>query len=244
MAKEKNLLNMDTVSVISSNISINKVDEPIKTNTEIKKWIQKKDKSFFIKSTLIPLSKLKDWKFNLKSIIHKKKKHFSVIGIDVETNKREVSRWSQPILKGKKLAVAGFIIKQFNKTNHYLCRYILKPGLTRSTLTCTANSSDLTGFKKNNNISTFQKKIINDLFLNKKFNRLKIYDNIMSDEGGRFFHCQIRYIGLILDKGFKIMLPSNYIWVSHNQMIDLIKNKKVDIEARLLFGILNINKLK
>ena len=72
MAKEKNLLNMDTVSVISSNISINKVDEPIKTNTEIKKWIQKKDKSFFIKSTLIPLSKLKDWKFNLKSIIHKK----------------------------------------------------------------------------------------------------------------------------------------------------------------------------
>ena len=66
----------------------------------------------------------------------------------------------------------------------------------------------------------------------------------MSDEGGRFFHCQIRYIGFLLKNNSKITLPSNYIWVSHNQMINLIKVKKVDIEARLLFGSININKLR
>ena len=66
----------------------------------------------------------------------------------------------------------------------------------------------------------------------------------MSDEGGRFFHCQIRYLGLILKENSKINLPSNYIWISHNQMVNLIKNKKIDIEARLLFGSLNIDKLK
>ena len=66
----------------------------------------------------------------------------------------------------------------------------------------------------------------------------------MSDEGGRFFHCQIRYMGLTLNENSKINLPSNYIWISHNQIVGLIKNKKIDIEARLLFGCLNINKLK
>ena len=36
-----------------------------------------------------------------------------------------------------------------------------------------------------------------------------------------------------------VTLPENYIWFSHNQIVDLIKKQKIDIEARLLFGILN-----
>ena len=34
--------------------------------------------------------------------------------------------------------------------------------------------------------------------------------------------------------------PNSYIWISQNQMIELIRKRKIDIEARLLFGILNI----
>ena len=37
--------------------------------------------------------------------------------------------------------------------------------------------------------------------------------------------------------------PNNYIWISQNQMINYIKNKKIDIEGRLLFGCININKV-
>ena len=244
MVKKKNLLNMDTLSVVSSNISLNNVDNSINKLKEINQWIKKKDKSFFLKSSIIPLSKLKDWQYDKKSITHKKKKHFSIIGIKIKTNKREINEWSQPILKGKNLAIAGFIIKKINNTNHYLCRYILKPGLKKSALTCTANSADLKNYKKDNNLSVFQKNIIGNFFLNKNYKKNKIYDNIMSDEGGRFFHCQIRYLGLTLKENSKINLPSNYIWISHNQMVNLIKNKKTDIEARLLFGILNIDKLK
>ena len=42
----------------------------------------------------------------------------------------------------------------------------------------------------------------------------------------------------------KIKIPHNYIWVSQNQMIEMISKKKIDIEARLLFGCININKIK
>jgi dTDP-4-dehydro-6-deoxy-alpha-D-glucopyranose 2,3-dehydratase len=244
MAKRKNLLNMDTLSVISSNILHNITDNPLHKFYTIKKWIKNKDKTYFLKTLIVPLSKLKDWNYNGKAITHKNRKHFSIIGAEIKTNKREVDEWCQPILKGKNLAISGFLVKKFNKTNHYLCRYILKPGLKKSVLSCTVNSSDLKSYKKDNNLTSFQKKIITNYFLNNDLKENKIYDNIMSDEGGRFFHCQIRYIGFLLKNNSQIILPSNYIWVSHNQMINLIKDKKVDIEARLLFGSININKLK
>ena len=44
---------------------------------------------------------------------------------------------------------------------------------------------------------------------------------------------------LELDKYQDIKLPERYIWLSRNQMIDLIYKQRIDIEARLLFGIIN-----
>ena len=244
LIKVKNLLNMDTISVISCNINLNKVDHPINTNKFISNWFLIKNKFFFLKSKIVPLNKLKDWKYTNQIISHKAKKHFSVIGVNVETNKREVTSWCQPILKGKKLAIAGFILKEFNNTTHYLCRYIVKPGLKDSVLTCTANTSDIKNYKKNSNLSNFQKKIFNDYFLNSSLKKFKLFDNIMSDEGGRFYHCEIRNLVLLLNVNFSLKLPSDYIWISQNQMINFIKKKKIDIEARLLFGCLNIKNLK
>ena len=77
----------------------------------------------------------------------------------------------------------------------------------------------------------------NNYFVNSKVE--KLYDNILSDEGGRFYHSQIRYMARKLDKKQNIKLPENYIWLSQNQIIDFIKKQQIDIEARLLFGILN-----
>ena len=77
---------------------------------------------------------------------------------------------------------------------------------------------------------------------NKKFKI--VYDNILSDEGGRFYNCEIKYKALLVNKNFNIKLPEDYIWISQNQMIKMIKRKKIDIEARLLFGCINIDKIK
>jgi dTDP-4-dehydro-6-deoxy-alpha-D-glucopyranose 2,3-dehydratase len=243
MIRKKNLLNMDTLSVISSHIKLNKLDKPINSTKFIEQWFKKKDKKFFIKSKIISLSKLKDWIFNYKKIVHKNNDHFSVIAINVETNKREVNSWCQPIIRGKNLALSGFIIKKFNNTDHYLCRYILKPGLKKSALTCTVNTGNIKNFNKDKNLPNIQKKLLRKFFLNKKYKKSKIFDNIMSDEGGRFFHSEIRYLGLSINDDIGINLPSNYIWVSQNQLIKMIKKKKFDIEGRLLFGCLNISNL-
>ena len=85
-------------------------------------------------------------------------------------------------------------------------------------------------------IYAVKKKLISKFFINSKD---KIYDNTLSDEGGRFYHSQIRYMACKLNKKQNIKLPENYIWLSHNQIVDFIKKQKIDIEARLLFGIVN-----
>ena len=162
----------------------------------------------------------------------------------VKTNNREVLEWNQPLIEGKNLALAGFLLKKINKTNHYLCRYILKPGLKKSTITCTVNTSDIKNYKINQALAIDQKNLIKKYFLSNNDAKKKlIYDNIISDEGGRFYHCEIRNIAILLNEKIKIKLPETYFWVSQNQLIDMIKNKKVDIEARLLFGCMNIKNL-
>ena len=165
---EKNIINMDTLSVLSSVLKKTKKDHPINTKKKINNWLKIFDKKFYIKAKVINFDKLKDWSVNSKNITHKKKKHFSVIGVNVETNRREVNNWSQPILKGKNMAFAGFIKTKINNTDHYLCRYILKPGLKKSVIGCTINTSDISTYFENTSFNSIEK------FFFSKFQKRKI----------------------------------------------------------------------
>ena len=238
LLKKKNLINMDTLSVFSSFINKKKIDFPLNNKKDILKWKNSLNQRFFLKNKIISLKLIRDWKFTKKKIYHRTNEYFSIIGIKVKTNEREINSWHQPIIQGSKMAFAGYLIKKFNNTNHFLCRYILKPGSKESTYTCSVNTSKLRNYKKNKNLTDFQKKLISNYFVNSKVETL--YDNILSDEGGRFYHSQIRYMACKLNKKEIIKLPENYIWLSHNQVVDFIKEQKIDIEARLLFGILNL----
>ena len=182
------------------------------------------------------MSSVKNWHLKKNKIYHKTNNYFSVIGIKVKTNKREITEWNQPIVMGSKMAFAGYLIKKFKNTNHYLCRYIFKPGSKVGTFTCSVNTSKLKNYKKSKDLTNFQKNLILNYFINSKD---ILYNNILSDEGGRFYHSQIKYMACKLKKNQNIDLPDNYIWLSQNQIIDLINKQKIDIEARLLFGIIN-----
>ena len=227
---------MDTLSVFSSFIKKRKTDFPLNNKKRIIKWKNYLNKKYFLKNKIINLNLIRDWNLTKKKISHKTNNYFSVIGIKVKTNKREITNWSQPIIEGSKMSFVGYLIKKFKNTNHYLCRYILKPGSKAGTYTCSVNTSQFIGYKKSKDLTNFQKKLITKFFINSKD---KIYDNILSDEGGRFYHSQIKYMACKLNKDQKIELPESYIWLSQNQIIDLIHEQKIDIEARLLFGIIN-----
>ena len=241
LIKIRNIINMDTLSVFSSFMTKVKKDYPINSIRKIYDWVKINNKKFFMKTKIVDLIKLKDWTYNSTKIEHKKKKHFSIIGINASTNKREIKNWSQPIIKGKEMAFAGFIKTKFNNIEHYLCRYTLKPGLKSGGISCTVNTSDINNYSKNHTLNSNEKYFIKKYFFSQYSKKNIIYDNILSDEGGRFYQCQIRYMISKLLYPDSIKIPNNYIWISHNQIVDMIRDQKLDIEARLLFACANLD---
>jgi len=182
---------------------------------------------------------LKNWTLKKDRIVNNKKNYFSIIGLSIRNNSREINKWEQPIIAHENLAFVGFITKIFNQTLHYLVSFEIKPGLKNSYLSCTVRTSDFFNYKKNYDLNNFKKNIINENFVNKNNGKL-LYKKILSDEGGRFYKSQICYSVFQLFDNYNLNISENYIWISHNQMINLIKNKYFDIEARILFACFNL----
>jgi oxidase EvaA len=239
LVSRNNIINMDTLSVFSCAINKKKYDTPIIKMVKIFNFINNNKKKYFTLINKISLSKLKYWTLKKDIIFNNKKNYFSIIGVSVKNNSREINKWEQPIIAQENLAFAGFILKIINQTLHYLVSFDIKPGLKNACLSCTVRTSDFTNYKKNYDLNSFKKNIINQNFIQKKNGKL-LYKTIQSDEGGRFYKSQICYSVFQLNENHNLKIPKNYIWISHNQMINLIKKKYFDIEARILFACFNL----
>ena len=213
----------------------------------LERWFKKLKKKYFIKRKVIPLSEIKNWHFSKRSIYHKSKKYFSIIGIKITSNTREIPEWEQPIIQEMKLGLSGFLTKKMNFTYHYLVRFSLEPGLKNPGLTCTVRTSDVKNCLKNNNYADLKDSNLVRHYLKKYFigntNGKIIYNKIQSDEGGRFFQSQSKNIIVQIDEKEKIKLNQNYIWMSHNQVLHFIQKGLFNIEARILFTCLNVKNI-
>ena len=239
LISRNNIINMDTLSVFSCAINKKKDDNPIYKMSKILNFINNNKKKYFVSINRVSLSKLRNWTATKNIIINNKKKYFSIIGVSISNNSREINKWEQPIIAQENLAFAGFITMIINQTLHYLVSFDIKPGLNNSCLSCTVRTSNFINYKKNYDLNEFKKNIINKNFIKKKNGKL-LYKTIQSDEGGRFYKSQICYSIFQLDNNYNLKIPKNYIWISHNQMINLIKKKYFDIEARILFACFNL----
>ena len=232
LINKKNMLNMDTISVLSSAIKKNLNENLLNSNNNLKNRLNQFDKK--IKSTrkIISFDNLKGWKIKKNSISDIKNKYFSIFFIDVFANLREVNKWEQPILSDHFSSLNGFLVSKINNTMHYLLKIINEPGFDQSKYTSTI-------FEKNFYLNS--RKNIKFLSFFKKKNCLM--DLVNSDEGGRFLNNQTRNLINEIKDYKKINLNKNFIWASHNQIIDLIKQNKITIEARNLFACYNIDKI-
>jgi len=125
---------------------------------------------------------------------------------------------------------------------HYLVRFNIKPGLKIPNISCTVNTSDIRIYKQNEDLTFASKQILSNFFINKRMGRV-VCNNIQSDEGGRFFHNQVKNMVVEINNQDSVYFDKKYIWVSHNQMVSFIKQGMVDIEARLLFTSYNFDKI-
>ncbi len=162
-----------------------------------------------------------------------KKKFFKIQSYKIKTNFREINKWSQPLVSDHKKALNVLFVKKIKNMSNYLCQIILEPGYNIPKYTNTIM------LKNYENV-----KYVKKFALENKINlKQKLLEVISSDEGGRFNNNKSNNFVYEVDNT-DILERQNYIWISYNQMLELLKKKLLTIELRNLFGTFNIKNLK
>jgi len=221
-------------SLYSETLSHHKFNKVISWFTNLK-TIYEMDTKF------IPLKDTRDWEVADGVVKNKDSKFFSVIGVSVEASSREVSSWQQPLIESVNGGVIAFICQMKNGILHFLVQARVEPG--NFDIIELAPTLQLT---PKNYLSPDPKRVpaFYDLLESAKPDQIK-YDQMQSEEGGRFYHDRNRYQIIEIGKDLEIDIPENYNWMTINQIKKFIKfNNYFNIEARGLLSCLNYRNME
>lgn len=196
-------------------------------------WITSLKSRYDLKVTPVPLKLVKEWAYDGMSIRHNNNKFFSVIGVNVDIENREVVSWDQPMIKPAQEGIVAFIVKPINGLYHFLVQAKLEAGnfdiieLAPTVQCLTGNYR--TGFQE------YSVPFINEV-LTVPDNKIW-YSAYQSEEGGRFYKEQNKNMIIEADEYFPLEVPENYYWMTLNQLFVLIRfNNYLNIAARSLIS--------
>jgi oxidase EvaA len=197
---------------------------------EIIAWFTALKFKYFLDRKKIPLNKLKDWIIGDEEIYHKLHKYFKVIAVNVEIGNREVRNWSQPLVEAAQEGICCFIVKKIKNILHFLVQAKLESG-NFDILEFAPTVQCIPGSYSNTTSIPYL-----DYVLNCPKEQI-IYDTYQSEEGGRFFKEQNRNMIIIGNDEFDIKTPSNYKWMTLNQLNSFLKyNNYLNIQSRTLLA--------
>lgn len=204
---------------------------------ELTSWLTRMKTTYRLKVRLAPLNQTKNWHFDGEAIRHETGRFFSVIGVDVNIDHREVASWQQPLIESAKGGIVGFVCKKINDAMHFLVQARVEPGNfdcleMAPTIQLTPGNYDS---DRPETLPPFT-----NLLLDAQGVTVR-YDALQSEEGGRFYHDQNRYLILEMDPHRELQVPDNYAWMTIRQMKEFIRfNNYFNIEARGLISCLGL----
>jgi oxidase EvaA len=256
LMKIDNLVNMDSRSVIACIPYINEVeniafeedfnstdfrfihslcntDNSCYNIDQIIGWLTRLKAEYDLTVSSVSINDLADWETTEVEIRHKTENRFSAILVDVKAGNREVTSWNQPLIKETQIGLIGYLIKKINGVDHFVVQAKMEPGnIDKFELAPTVSFSNYEERVAGGYKTTFAEYFIGDKRVN------VIYDNLQSEEGGRFYHFQNR--NMIIETQDELSLPENFIWMTLNQILTLSKLGLFNIESRSLLSALDI----
>lgn len=264
LMRKDNLINMDTRTVISSVFfylsaeikldqllpeiseanankrglrSLLKNSQAYLNIGQIISWITTLKFNYELNVSSKSLLELEGWEYDGNTVHHKQEKYFSVIGVDVSIENREVISWNQPMIKPAQEGILAFIIKKINGTYHFLVQAKVEAGnfdileLAPTVQCLTGNYR--TGFNE------YSVPFISDV-LNAKESNIW-HRSYQSEEGGRFYHEQNLNLIIEADDSFPLDVPTNYCWMTLDQLNNFMRfNNYLNIGARSLISLISI----
>lgn len=209
----------------------------LNTTDEIISWITGLKTTYELNVERIPLKDVKGWLKNDNEIYHETKNYFSVIGVLVEIGNREVTSWTQPLVKAEQEGIIAFLVKKINGVYHFLMQAKVEAG-NFDILELAPTVQCITGNYRN--VSHEDRPPFLDFVLNAKQEEIK-YTTFQSEEGGRFYREQNRNLIIEVDDDFPLDVPENYTWMTLNQLKQFIKyNNYLNIQARTLLSTIGL----
>lgn len=180
------------------------------------------------------LDDLDAWIFDDDAIRHASGRYFSVIGVGVDAGCREVRHWEQPLLEHPGFGLNGFVLKRINGVIHFLVRACMYPGnhaLFELSSTVSRSSADF--YFGRPNAPAYL-----DMFRDPPTAWIR-YSAVQSEEGGRFYHYQNRYVILELPDDVDVAESPVHRWMTLAQIHELLPHGYFNIEARNLLACLD-----
>lgn len=182
---------------------------------------------------LLPLHELDDWEMRNGEFVCKHPYPFKVVFCDIAIEGREVKHWTQPLFEATGIASFGLICCEQGGVLKFLVKAMPEAGCFDGvelgpTIQREANA-DLQG---DNAI---------ELLFSERLEQKKgiIFDHLLSEEGGRFYHEQNRNVLMKVDVNELPKLPEGYFLLDYRTLNELVQvNNVLNIQLRNLLSLL------
>lgn len=187
-------------------------------------------------SAFVPLNQLVDWRVDEYGITCLKPYDFSVMFYDIEISGREVRHWTQPLFKANGNATFGLLTMIMNGVRKYLVQIVPEIGsFDKIEIGPSVQWNATHTPARDNEIDKYFRMCLR----NKEDGVL--FDAILSEEGGRFYHEQNRNVIIDIPDNDNPSLPEGYMWISYSTLNYLIQvNNCVNIQLRNLISLIDL----
>ncbi len=193
------------------------------STTDILAWMKQQNEEVASNIEQISIEKLKGWSYRDDRIRHDSDKFFSIDGIHIETNYRNVTQWDQPIINQPEIGFLGFIVKKFDGVMHFLMQAKIEPGnlnVVQLSPTLQATRSNYMRIHGGNSPAYLE-------FFNGEKDVTVLVDQLQSEQGARFLHKRNRNIIVEVSENEDFEIKANFIWVSLGQIKELLRYPNV-----------------
>jgi len=182
---------------------------------ETVQWLDDRKACNHIMVKRCALSGLKEWGMDRDGTFsHEEGRFFRVIGIEVESGKREVSSWSQPILDNPGSGIIGLLTKVKKGERYFLIQ--AKVELGNRGIVQMGPTVQFTPGNYLGNAKLPKPFLFDEFYRNKNFPVL--CESMQSEEGARFFHEAHLHRILTLPEGAELDVPPDFRWISQSDL--------------------------
>ncbi len=206
--------------------------------TGVLQWLEEQRKKYPAKVEEVGINELDKWHVDPKTgwITHESGRFFQIIGVRVTgAGNREVSSWTQPMMKQAECGILGVITKKINGVRHYLLNAKFEPGNNPNLQLSPALQATQSNLKL---VHGGKKPLLAEYFEEGGKGRV-LYSAEGVEDGGRFYLKTNRSVLVEVNENEDVKAPEEFIWLTLPQIKKLLRmDGVVNSLAREVFALL------